>query len=198
MRTGWLVAYVIIALCLNTVSTVMAQFYGQMPSWLKNNNILYNIHSMTRVFFFSFYIITVRPYKHISLLTGLLVAYIVFVIINFIFFEPILYLSPNLFAAESIVLLVMCMSYFFRSIDDESDTYWLKQPSFLVIGGICFYEVVTFFVFLFFNTINYSTEHKDRVFADALLMVYTVSYVILCVLLAIALYKNRKKIATTL
>jgi hypothetical protein len=194
-KTGWLITYVLVALFLNSASTVMAQFYGYMPSWLKNNNIVYNAHSIVRVFFFSIYIMSVRSYQSKPILKYLLILYVVFVIVNFSFFEPILFLSPNLFAAESIVLLIMCLSYFFRSMQDESETYWLRQPSFLVCSGICFYEVITFFVFLFFNTINYSTEYRDRHFSDILLLIYTISYVILCILLAIALYKNRKSLS---
>lgn len=192
-KTYWLVFYVIVALFLNLVSTIIAQFYSAMPHWLKNNNIFYNLHSISRVCFFSVYIIAVRPYKSPMLLKGLLFFYFIFVIINFIFFESPFFLSPNLFAAESIVLLILCLNYFFRSILDERETYWLKHSSFPVSIGICFYEVVTFFVFLFFNTISYSADPKDRAFARGLLFVYTISFIILCLLLALALYKNRNK-----
>lgn len=191
-KSSWLVAYVIVAFLLNITSTSMAQFYGSMPSWLKNNNILYNIHSVVRVLLLGAYIITVRPYKYPGVLKGLFAAYMLFIILNFSFLEPVNFLSPNLYAAESIMLLTLCLLYFFRSIEDDSDIHWLRHPSFLVCTGICFYEVITFFVFLFFNTINYSTEHRDRKFAQVLMLIYTLSYVILCILLAIALYRDRK------
>ena len=85
-QTKWLVFYIFIAFFLNTASTAMAQFYGQMPSWLKNNNTLYNIHSVVRVLFLGIYIITVRPYRHPAVLKGLFLVYILFVILNFSFF----------------------------------------------------------------------------------------------------------------
>lgn len=191
-KTSWLILYVIFALVLNIASTIIAQFHGSMPSWLKNNNILYNLHSVARVIFFSLYIGRVRSYKYPIAFKLLLMAYIGFIIINFNFIESALYLSPNLFAAESIILLIVCLLYFFRSLQDESDIYWLKQPSFLVCAGVCFYEVITFFVFLFFNIINYSPEHKDISFADILSLIYMISFVILCILLAMALYKKGK------
>lgn len=189
-KTGWLVLYVVVGLLLNTISTVIAQFYDQMPSWLKNNNIFYNIHSVVRVLLFSLYIISVKPYKYPHVLRGILWAYLVFVIINFSFIEPLLFLSPNLFAAESIVLLIMCLFYFFRTILDETETHW---PSFMACIGICFYEVITFFVFLFFNIVSYSTDPKDRAFARSLLLIYAISFIILCILLAFSLYKGRNK-----
>ncbi len=196
-KTKWLVLYVFTALFLNTASTVMAQFYGSMPSWLKNNNILYNIHSVARVLLLGAYIISVRPYKYPRVLKGLFITYILFIILNFSFIEPVAFLSPNLYAAESILLLVLCLLYFFRSIEDDSDIHWLKHPSFLVCTGICFYEVVTFFVFLFFNTINYSTEHSDLAFARVLLLVYTISYLVFCILLALALYRHRNPVSSS-
>lgn len=189
----WIIRYVYIGLILNGFIIAVAQFYNAMPPWLKNNNIFYNIHSVCRVILFSLFILSVRTYKFASILKSLLVLYLIFVIINFIFFDNIFFLSSNLYAAESIALLIICLSYFFRTILDESSTHWLKHPSFLVCIGICLYEVITFFVFLFFNIISYSNDPKDRAFARIFLMIYSISFVLLCVFIAIALYKYRKK-----
>src|SRR6185436_2876762 len=125
-----------------------------------NNNIVYNIHSMFRVLLFSWYIINIRQYQFTFFFKTFLVAYLVFIFINFTIFESPFFLSTRLFAAESIVLLIMCLFYFFRSIQDESQINWLKHPSFLVCAGISLYVVITFFIFLFF----YPLSQKDPEF----------------------------------
>lgn len=189
----WLIRYVYVALILNGFIIAVAQFYNMMPPWLKNNNIFYNIHSICRVILFSFFILSVRTYKFATVLKSLLALYFIFVVINFIFFDNVFFLSSNLYAAESVVLLLICLSYFFRTILDESSVHWLKHPSFLVCIGICLYEVITFFVFLFFDIISYSSDPKDRAFARIFQMIYLITFVLLCVFIAIALYKYRKK-----
>lgn len=180
--------YVIVAFVVNLIAALMYLFYRSLPENLNNNNILYNIHSVSRVVFFSLYIMSVRKFKHINILRGLLAAYAIFVIYNFIFLEDVLFLSTNLFSAESVVLLVMCLSYFFRSIQDDTETNWLKHPSFLVVSGVLFYEAITFFIFLFF----YPLLHNDEAFSLATMRIYALTFVVLCILLGRALYKSRK------
>ena len=190
--------YVIIGFILNFTATFMLEYYYLIPSWMHidnrvNNNILYNIHSIIRVLFFSCYIITIRQYRFSFILKTLLAAYLVFVLINFLFIESPFFLSNSLFTAESIVLLIMCLFYFFRSIQDESQTNWLKHPSFLVCAGICFYEAITFYIFLFF----YALHQSDRAFAHITMRVYTITFVLLCILLALALYRSKNQQAVT-
>ncbi len=188
-----LVVYVCIAFVLNSIATVMVEYYFSMPEWLKNNNILYNLHSLVRVLCFSWYIITIRQYRFPNILKWLLVVYSVFVIVDFVFFESIFRLSTSLFAAESIVLLILCFSLFFRLMQDESGTNWLKHPSFLVCTGISLYEVTSFFIFLFF----YPLYDKNPAFGDLTLSIHNIMYCILCFILAIVLYRSRKRVSNT-
>ena len=74
-------------------------------------------------------------------------------------------------------------------MQDESETNWLKHPSFLVCTGICLYEATSFFIFLFF----YPLVEKNWEFADLTMSIHNVMYVTMCVLLAIALFRYRKK-----
>ncbi len=188
------ILYVFAGFILNFLATFMVEYYYLMPSWTYtdgyvNNNILYNLHSFVRVLFLGWYIISVRQYKFPFLLKTLLIFYLVFVITNFTFYESPFILSTRLYAAESITLLVICLFYFFRSMQDESDINWLKHPSFLIAAGISLYEVITFFIFLFF----YPLHQKDISFAAVTMRIYTITFVVFCILLALALYKSRKK-----
>lgn len=187
-----LVCYVVIAFIINLVATILYLFHNSMPTWLKNNNILYNLHSISRVIFFSWYILKVRPYRYLWFYKIMLIAYAAFCTYNFLVLESPFYLSSNIFSAESIVLLVLSLSYFLRSIQEEEQTNWLKHPSFLIVAGICFYEAITFFIFLFF----YPLYQHDLAFSLATMRIYAITFVILCILIGMAFYKSRKKVQT--
>lgn len=189
LGTKPVILYLYIAIILNAMATVMVEFYFFMPSWLKNNNILYNIHSFARVLLFSWYIMSIREYRFPRILKMLLVAYLIFVVIDFVFLESPLYLSSRLFVAESIVLLIFCLSFFLRSMQDDSTINWLKHPAFLMCAGIGLYEVISFFIFLFF----YPLFEKNPAFGDLTMSIQNIMYVVLCIVLALALYKSRKQ-----
>lgn len=184
-----LIWYVCIAFLLNAIATVMVEFYFSMPAWLKNNNILYNLHSITRVLLFSLYIMQIRQYRYPWILKLLLACYFVFVAVDFIFFEDIFYISSRLFGVESIILLALCLSFFFRSMQDDSETNWLKHPSFLVCTGISLYETTSFFIFLFF----YPLVKTNWDFAYTTMSIHNVMYIIMCVMIAVALHRSRQK-----
>ena len=181
--------YVCIALLLNSISTTLYVFYRQMPPFLKNNNILYNLHSMARVIFFSWYINKITPARFSFINKSIISGYIIFTIVNFLFFESLLFFSSRLFAAESIVLLFLCISFFLRSLQDESGTNWIKYPSFLVCTAVALYEAITFFIFLFILPM----ADKDPGFGLLILDIYKITFVVFCILLAWSLLRSKKQ-----
>lgn len=186
--------YIITGFILNLIAICMVEFYQYVPGWMYiddfvNNNIVYNIHSLVRVLLLSSYILAARPYGYTALLKAILAAYLLFILINFTFFASPFYLDTKLFAAESIVLLIMCFACFFHSLHDESHTNWLKDPAFIVCTGICLYEVLTFFIFLFF----YPLSTTNTAFFVVTMRIYTGAFILLCILLAVALYQTVKK-----
>ncbi len=192
-RIGILVGYVITAFFLNLLANLMVEFYYLVPASLHvkgmvNNNLLYNIHSIVRVLLLSWYIMSVRSYRFPIFLYLLLCAYVIFVVYHFVDSSP-LFLSSYLYAAESGVLLVMSLFYFFHSIQDEGTTNWLKHPSFLVCAGVCLYEVITFFIFLFF----YPLSEQDQAFFVVSMRIYNIAFIMLCIMFALALYRSRRR-----
>ncbi len=184
-----LVIYTIVALILNSFSTVSYFFHAQMHGFMRNNNIFYNLHSIARVVFFGWFIYNVAPAKHQKFYLLLLSAYACFIVVHFAFNSSILFFDTTTFAAESIVLLVIAISYCLTMMLDDQQINWVQQPSFLVIGGILFYEVVTFFIFLFILPMAKSNPS----FGLLCLKIYKFVFVFLCVMIAIALIKNTRK-----
>lgn len=190
-RYVWLlITYILLAFAINFFAQLVLQCYYLFPnSFSNNNNIYYNVHVVLRVLILGWYIISVRPYKYYKLHKALLFLFIVFTLINFIFFESPLLLSIRLFAAGNITLIICCVSYFLRSILEDSTVNWLKHPSFIVCTAVCLYEAVTFFIFLFIYPLSYT----DPEFGLVTLRIYQVILVIFGILLAIALYSYKKQ-----
>jgi len=183
-----IVLYICIAFVLNLVSTTIFVHHYVMPPFLRNNNVFYNLHSCVRVILFSWYILSFKLPRFSLLLKIILPAYLIFAIINFVFFESLFIFSSRVFSIESIILLILCILYFISSMQDESGTNWLKHPSFIVCTGISLYESVNFFIFLFF----YPLFENNPEFGKMTMTIANMMYVILCLLLALALRKNFK------
>ncbi len=192
------ILYVILGLILNFIATFMLKYHYLVPSYLyvnnmSNNNLLYNLHSMARVLLLSWYIINIKKYKASIILKIFLIGYLIFVLLDFTLIESPLFFSTRIYSAESIVLLIMCIFYFFRSMEDESRTDWLKHPSFPICTGIILYEAITFFIFLFF----YPLSEKNPEFFVATMQIYSLAFILFCILLSLAFYRYSKQLNQT-
>jgi hypothetical protein len=189
-----LIIYVISAFILIFLAIFTLAYPNLVPNFLSynyNNNVFYNAHSFIMTIFFSWYIISLKKYKKSILLNTLLILYIAFVLINFAFLETPLILSTRHFTAGSIVLLIMCLYYFIHSIQEESQTNWLKHPSFIICSAIFMYQAITFFIYLFFYPMFNQAYNKDLSFALLMMRIYQIAFVMFCILLAIGLYQYR-------
>ncbi len=184
-----IIYYIFIGLILNLLATLVIVFFFKLPEHLRNNTIFYNLHSIARVSFFSWYIITIRKYYRPQLYKILLAAYFVFLAFNFIFNDSITVYNNDLATAETITLLVLCIFFFLRSIQDDSEVNWLKHPAFLFCAGIFLYESVSFFINLFF----YKMAEKNLSFGSLMLDIQNLIFLILCLMISMGLYSNRTK-----
>lgn len=181
--------YVLIAFVLNLFATVIFVLNRDMPVFLKNNNVFYNLHSITRVLFLGTYFFSLRILRFSLFYKVLLAGYIGFVLLDFLFFESLFRFSNVLFTVESILLLIVCLTFLFQAMRDESQVDWIKQPAFLVFTGAGLYEAVNFFIFLAF----YDLVEKDRQFGKLTMTIHNMTFVVFCILLALAFYKNEKR-----
>lgn len=193
-----LIAYVIMGFVLNFCAIFTLVYPNLVPPVFRyNNNIFYNVHSFIMVLFLGLYILKIRTYKHITLLKGLLMLYVIFVLVNFTFFGHPLFYSTRHFTTGSIVLLILCLFYFFSSIQEESKVNMLKHPSFLITSAVSLYHGITFFIFLFLLPMFNSAYNKDLSLTDLMMKITQVTFVIFCILLAFGLfrYRSRKDLA---
>jgi hypothetical protein len=189
-----LVLYVLIAFFLNFMMTAIAKNQGYFSFLPSNNHIYYNLHSLTKVVFFGWYLFSFRDLKSSNLIKIAAIAFSLFFAINFLFFEPITLFSTRTASMEGICLLVFCSSFFISTITDNSDTIWMNKPVFILCASINFYAALNFFVFLFFDYINVEKSLGDEYFT-ALLIAFSFSYFLLCIVLAVSLKKISKPLS---
>lgn len=184
-----IILYLWVALPLNFLSLSISEFSDYIPAFLKNNNLFYNIHSVIRVVLFGTYISHTGLLKQQKLFRFVLPVYLLLALLYFCLRKSPLDFSFEIYCIESVTMLGLCISYFLLSIRDESDTIWMDQTSFLLCAGISFYESMTFFVFLFFDALL----RISMSFGETTMMIFSGAYSILCIIIAIALFRSKQK-----
>jgi len=182
------VKYVIIGLLLNSISTTMYVYHKEMPVFLKNNNIFYNLHSIARVCLFSWYVFQRKSLQNSKTIRILLLIYFCFILLLFTFFKSPFFLSTPLLMAETIVLLSLCTIFFYQAIMDDEQNL-LGKPSFLICSGLFIFEAINFFIFLFYKPLGLKINLS---FGKLTWTIHNFSLVFFCIVLAIALYKGSK------
>lgn len=82
------------------------------------------------------------------LITGVMILYVVYYVINSIFFESIFSFNANARAVEAVIMLVFCLLYFYQVYQTEEDIFIDRSPHFLIIVGTVIYFAGAFFSFL--------------------------------------------------
>jgi hypothetical protein len=183
-----IIFYVVLAFLFNTMATIIWVFNKDMPQWLNNNNVFYNLHSIARVVFFSWYLLKIADPGLKKLTRVVLGLYIAGILINFLFNESVFFLSIRLFIAQSVILLSLYIIYLLRSLRDDSKTNFTKEASFLVCTGILIYEASTFFIWLFIMELAVT----DPQFGLFCLDLYKIVFVIFCIILTAAFHRTEK------
>lgn len=193
--SGWqkpVAVYIIIAFIFNGITTLISSsnyFHSILP--VKNNVVIYNIHSIVRFVCFSYFFILLKQKRYTILKKLLPILYVIIFIINFLFFDNFFYsesISGNLLTIESYLLLVYCMLFFLAGLK-EDEAIINKGPELWIIVGLSIYVVINFFLFLF-----YAPMLKENVkLADNMWTVHNVAYIILCICIAMAFYRSNKQ-----
>jgi hypothetical protein len=182
------IIYLWLAFVLNFCGDFIADFKIRLhfPQWLQSNNPLYNLHSVVRFACFSYFFISLPQTQFKTLKKVIAVAFVLFFIIDFGFFEHFFYpghLSGNLLSAEAYLLLIYCLVYYLAALNDENDDAF-KGPVFWVVTGLGMYVVINFFVFLFYVPMI----TQNTMLALHIWKVHDVAYVILCIFITRAFY----------
>ncbi|HEY6977487.1 MAG TPA: hypothetical protein VH396_14415 [Chitinophagaceae bacterium] len=180
------IIYLLLALPINLIGDIIADYKKYFPSWLQSNTPLYNIHSIVRFTCFCYFFISLKQPYFLQLKKILPLVSFLFIIINFGFFENFFNvdsLSGNLLSAEAYLLLVYCMLYYLAQLRDETDKI-SGGPDFWIVTGLSIYVVINFFVFLFY--VPMIKENPEL--ANNMWSVHNVAYITFSVFIAKAFY----------
>jgi len=165
------------------------RLFGSRPGHNRwNNNIYYNLHSAARLLFFSWFFITQSiSFKKIARI--IIVAFLLFNMVLFSFFKNIFVISSFTLAAEAGLLLILCLLYTYKIINDKLPDLNKLYPSFWVIGGLTLYTSVNFFLFLFYN---YLIKNYNK-FSVNVWDLHNGLFILLCLSISIAFYYESKR-----
>lgn len=185
-----IIIYSLITFFLMLAATIQHQFARDLPSNLRNNGIFYNLHSIIRTLFIGWFIYEVKQVKQHTFLKYVFIIYCLFILVYLYRFGNLLNYDIILFTAESVVLLIISLTFFLSSIMDDEVELSGKDPVFIVCTGISFYEAINFFITLFIFPL-YTSNHALGFFT---MKIFQCSFIVLCIFLGAALYRSRQKI----
>ena len=180
------IIYLWIAFILNLGIDIITAINIYHHNFDLSNNTLYNIHSVVRFVCFSLYFIQLPQTSFIKFKKILTVVSLIFVVINFGFFENFFNFdsfSGNLLATEAYLLLIFCMLYYLSELKDDSKNLF-NGPDFWVVTGLSIYVVVNFFVFLFYLPMI----DVDLDLAVNIWNIHNIAFIIFCLFIAKGLY----------
>ena len=188
--------FVWITLPLNIVIDLISEFKGPWgvteDDFFWNNNVFYNIESILRMLLFTLFFILLRQHFMRRIKMAIPFGFIIFVFINFIFFEKFVpqgnyeNFSSRLLSTEAALLLFYCIQYFIFLMIEDKTVGVSRQPGFWVVTGLSIYVAVSFFIFLFYDYLSKVT----RDFAVGIWDIHNIVFIVLC--LGIAKQLNSK------
>lgn len=184
------VYYVYFALFINLCIDLIWKLRTVIPEPYNGNNYLYNVHSIVRFLLFSMYFIRLRQPFLVRIKKLLVPVFILFLVINFGFFERFFnywMFSSRLLSVEAVFLLFYTLQYylFMLQVDDGIST---GRSDFWIATGLGAYVAINFFIFLLYNKLT-----KELVnFAVIIWNVHNISYVILNIFLAKSFYEAKR------
>jgi len=185
------VLYIWFALVVNLAVDVIWKLKLVIPRPWNSNNYLYNLHSVVRFYLFSAFFIRLQQPVLKRLKRVMPWVFGLFVVLNFSLAENFFNyfnLSSRLLALEAGILLFYCLQYYFYKVKEDQEI-GINQPDFWVVTGLGIYVAINFFIFLLYNELS----SYDIPFAVDIWTVHNLSYVLLQIFLAKALYESRRR-----
>jgi len=180
--------YLFLGLALNIMITLISNVPFFHEKW-GSNHIYYNLHSIVKVAVFGWFIARNLPAFSSNITKLIFIFYGIFIVWNFYSFQSINELSSRVLTIESIILLFLSITWYLYDLQGDQKDGNHKEAIFIAIAGLCIYEAISFFIFLFYNTLIISSVR----FATNIWKVHDIGFIILCLFLVKAFYKVRKR-----
>lgn len=178
------VGYVVIATALNTLIDVV--WMGRkLDQFYLDNNILYNIHSLVRMFCFSWFFILISQQKRVY--KAVAVLFFITALALFSFYFSIFKFNSIIMALESAILLLYCLSYFV-SLSRRQINISVTHPVMYIVMGLSLYTAINFPIFMFY----YYLVVNNVEYAVSVWNIHNISYIVFCIFIALALKQKAR------
>lgn len=187
------IVYLFLALLINLLIDVKWKFEDYMPLWFRDNNFLYNVHSIVRfTCFVSFFNRLRQPY--LVWIKKMIIPFLslAFLFINFYYLEYFFQhntFSSRLLATEAGLLLFYCLQYYLYRMQEEQVVHE-QTPDFWVVLGLSIYVVINFPIFLFYSSMI--VDKRWWSVAIALWNIHNAAIIFFCVFIAKAFQTSRQ------
>ena len=183
--------YIIIALVINLMQIYI--WKNGLIFWYSSgagdNIFLYNSHSIIRFLLFSWFFNIILGQRFILFKKLMPFIYLLFIVIDYSFFENFFTISGVAMGMEAAFLLLYCLLYYWKIYDEDLPVNTGRPPEFFVVTGLSIFVVINFPLFLWYAKL---AAEQDE-FAAKLWYVSNVTYLIFCIFMAVAFNKLRRR-----
>jgi hypothetical protein len=184
--TQW---YFFIALVINIIIDVSWKFKHQLGGWAQDNNVFYNIQSLIRALLFLAFFYRIQSGLFKTATRWIAILYLVFVVANYIWLEPIETYASKGASAEALALLVACLLYLFKILSDDEIPRISQDPYFWITIGLLLYVTTNFAIFLGYASLMITAAE----FAVVIWDIHNAFYLLFCILAAKAYFGHRQQ-----
>jgi hypothetical protein len=125
-------------------------FYININQLADSNLAVYNIYVVILFVFLNRIYLEILQWKYIKLsLNILLVSFVLFALVNVIFWQPIHTFHSNTITVSLVVSMVLSVAYFYQWLNKAGDLSWKNKPMFWFNSGILIYSSGALLLFVF-------------------------------------------------
>ena len=185
-----IVIYIILAFVMNFAQDYIWKAGVKFSFSLEkgDNTFIYNSHSIIRLLLFSALFISIKQ-SILSITKKIIpVLFILFVVINFYWYEKFINFSSRTLGMEAGIELYFCLLYFLNLMQQDIPFLNKKTPEFWIIVGLSIYVVINFPIFLFYLSLS----AKFQEFAIDIWSIHNILYIIFCMFIAKGFFEGSK------
>ncbi len=173
--------------------TYISMFNDKVPENFRNNNIIYNLMAIIKPSLIGFYLLQLRQLKQYAFLNFTLYLFLIFCLINFLFFENIFIYSSQMVLASSALMLIFTLTFFLDAMIDDEIPLPLTHPAYFLCTAVSISESINFFIYLFIFPV-FST---NREFGLLTMNISSYAYFFYGFVLSAGFFINRSKMRTS-
>lgn len=161
---------------------------------LKNNMYLKHTLSHVEIILFSlYYYFIFEKLLFRKLVVILFVGYVIFSVLDTIFYEPFSIYPSNIGFVYSLMIIFYSLLFFFEIYEKGEILYIERHPHFWINSAFLLYYSGTLLLGLFSNFLMYRIPRDNYIFLNSFFSVMTIVFnVLVCIGLCIEAYQHRK------